>query len=251
MARHYGAFDTSWHLSMPEQHRLLPLPIALYAKGIQRYGFHGLAFQSAMRQLARHAPTLAGGRVVLAHLGGSSSLCAVHDGRCVNTTMGMTPLGGVSMSTRSGSLDPGVILHLQRSLGMSPQVLDCTLWRESGLKGVSGESGDMRVLLASQSQHAHRAIAVYVAGIVQGIAMIAASMGGIDALAFSGGIGMHAASVRGSIAEALGWIGWVIDDGLNQRSAAEISRPKSSVRTFVLAVDEEFEMADAVAERVD
>lgn len=134
---------------------------------------------------------------------------------------------------------------------MLPQVLDRTLWRESGLKGVSGESGDMRVLLASQSQHAHRAIAVYVAGIVQGIAMMAASMGGIDALAFSGGIGMHAASVRGSIAEALGWIGWVIDDGLNQRSAAEISRPKSSVRTFVLAVDEEFEMADAVAERVD
>jgi acetate kinase len=250
-ARHYGAFDTSWHLTMPEQYRLLPLPFALYAQGIRRYGFHGLAFQSAIRQLARQAPALAAGRIVLAHLGGGSSLCAAQDGRCVNTTMGMTPLGGVPMSTRSGSLDPGVILHLQRSLGMSPEVLDRMLWKESGLQGLSGESGDMRVLLASQSPHARRAIAVYVAGIVQGIAMMAASMGGIDALVFSGGIGLHAGSVRASIVDALGWMGVVIDEGLNQRSAAELSGPQSSVRTFALAVNEEFEMADAVAGRVD
>lgn len=250
-ARHYGAFDTSWHLSMAEQHRLLPLPIALYAHGIRRYGFHGLAFQSAMRQLVRRAPALAGGRIVLAHLGGGSSLCAVHGGRCVNTTMDMTPLSGIPMSTRPGSLDPGVILHLQRGLGIAPEVLDRMLWKESGLKGLSGESGDMRVLLASPSEDARRAIAVYVAGAVQGVAAMTASIGGIDALVFSGGIGMHAAPVRACIVGALAWLGLAIEGDLNQQSAPEISHPDARVRTFVLPVDEEFEMADAVAGLVD
>lgn len=246
-ASHYGAFDTSWHLSMPERHRLLPLPIALYAQGIRHYGFHGLAFQSAMRQLVQLAPEQARGRIVLAHLGGGSSLSAVHDGQCVNTTMGLTPLAGIPMSSRPGSLDPGVILHLQRHLNLSPSDLDRLLWKESGLKGLSGESGDMRILLASQSEQARRAIAVYVAGVVQGVAAMAASIGGIDALAFSGGIGTHAAPIRASVVDSLGWLGLVIDGDLNQQSAAEISRPSARVRTFVLPVDEELEMADAVA----
>jgi len=246
-ARHYGAFDTAWHRSMPDHHQLLPLPIALYDQGIRRYGFHGLAFQSAMRQLGNFAPALTHGRIVLAHLGGGSSLCAVRDGRCVNTTMGMTPLGGIAMSTRPGSLDPGVILHLQRHLGIPPADLDRLLWRESGLKGLSGESGDMRVLLASPSNSAMRAIDVYVAGVVEGIAAMAASIGGIDALTFSGGIGMHAAAVRARIVEALGWLGIGIEDHLNRQAAVEISRPGAPVRTFVMSVDEEFEMADGVA----
>lgn len=246
-ARHYAAFDTSWHLSMPQQHRVLPLPFPLYAQGVKRYGFHGLAFQSAMRQLGQLAPERADGRIVLAHLGGGSSLCAVRNGRCVNTTMGMTPLGGIAMSTRPGSLDPGVILHLQRNLGIPPADLDRMLWKESGLKGLSGESGDMRVLLASPSEHARRAIEVYVAGVVQGIAAMAASIGGIDILAFSGGVGLHAPTIRAGVVNALDWLGLAIENDLNQRSTAEISRENARIRTFVLYVDEELEMADAVA----
>lgn len=246
-ARHFGAFDTSWHLSMPERHRLLPLPFALYAQGVKRYGFHGLAFQSGMRQLAQRAPELALGRIVLAHLGGGSSLCAVRNGSCVNTTMGMTPLGGIAMSTRPGSLDPGVILHLQRGLGIPAADLDRMLWQESGLKGLSGESGDMRVLMASPSQHAQRAIEVYIDSVARGIASMAASIGGIDVLAFSGGVGIHAAAIRAGVADALDWLGLGIEEELNRRSAAELSRTDAMVRTFVLRVDEEFEMADSVA----
>lgn len=246
-ARHYGAFDTSWHLAMPEQRRLLPLPFSLYAQGVKRYGFHGLAFQSALRQLAKIAPELTGGRIVLAHLGGGSSLCAVRDGRCVNTTMGLTPLGGIAMSTRSGSLDPGVVLYLQRNLGISPADLDRMLWKESGLKGLSGISGDMRELMASPSEDARRAIEVYTDGVVQGIAAMAASMGGIDALGFSGGVGAHAATIRQRMTDALGWLGLKVDSDLDPNSSADISHTDATVRTFVLHADEEFEMADGIS----
>jgi acetate kinase len=250
-ARHYGAFDTSWHLSMPDRYKVLPLPRDLYGQGVRRYGFHGLAFQSAMRRLVSLAPSMAGGRIVLAHLGGGSSLCAVRESHCVNTTMGMTPLGGIPMSTRPGSLDPGVILHLQRRLHLSSTELDRLLWRESGLKGLSGESGDMRKLLASTSASARRAIEVYVAGVAQGVAAMAACIGGIDALVFSGGIGMNAAPVRASVVGALGWLGLAIDLERNRNSTAEISRPDATVRTFVVPVDEELEMAEAVSALVD
>lgn len=241
-----GVFDTSWHQTMPEKYRALPIPYSLYSRGVKRYGFHGLAFQSAMRQLARIAPALSNGRVVLAHLGGGSSLCAVLGGRCMNTTMGMTPLGGIAMSTRSGSLDPGVLLHLQRGLGMSPDDIDRLLWRESGLYGLSGESGDMRTLLTSNSKGAHRAIDVYVSGVVQGIAAMAACLQGIDALVFSGGIGKHAATIRTRMADELGWTGIGINPELNQAGAVEISSATATVRTFVLSVNEEDEMVAAV-----
>lgn len=246
-ARQIGVFDTSWHKTMPERHRVLPIPYPLYSSGVKRYGFHGLAFQSAMRQLGRIAPKLSTGRVVLAHLGGGSSLCAVLNGDCVNTTMGMTPLGGIPMASRSGSLDPGVLLHLQRRLGMSPDEIDQLLWRESGLHGLSGESGDMRTLLASSSDGARRAIDVYVSGVAQGIAAMSACIGGIDALAFSGGIGMHAAEIRARVTGELGWMGLEIDFGLNHAGAVDIASSTTVVKTFVLPVDEEEEMVGAVA----
>ena len=245
-ARQIGVFDSSWHQTMPQKHRVLAIPYSLYARGVKRYGFHGLAFQSAMRQLSVIAPPLAHRRIVLAHLGGGSSLCAVLDGKSVNTTMGMTPLGGIPMATRSGSLDPGVLLHLQRGLEMSPDEIDRLLLHESGLKGISAESGDMRELLRSPTATARRAVEVYVAGVAQGIAAMAACIGGIDVLAFSGGVGIHAAPIRASVVGALGWMGLAIDDNLNQQSAAEVSHPSASVRTFVLPVDEELEMAEAV-----
>ena len=246
-ARQLGAFDTSWHQTMPEKHRLFPIPYALFSDGVKRYGFHGLAFQSAMRQLSTIAPEFSAGRVVLAHLGGGSSLCAVLDGKCVATTMGMTPLGGIGMSSRSGSLDPGVLLHLQRSIGMSPDEIDNLLWRDSGLKGLSGESGDMRKLLASGSAGARRAIEVYVSDVVQGIAAMAACIEGCDALIFSGGIGTHGAEVRARVTSGLRWMGVEIDPALNGSSALNISHATAAISTFVLHVDEEQEMVGAVA----
>ena len=246
-ARQVGVFDTTWHQSMPAIHRVLAIPYALHLRGVKRYGFHGLAFQSALRQLGTRAPELARSRVVLAHLGGGSSLCAVRDGRCVNTTMGMTPLDGIPMSTRPGSLDPGVLLHLQRALGMAPDEVDQLLWHESGLKGLSGETGDMRQLLASDSEGARRAIDVYVAAVAQGIAAMAACMRGVDGLAFSGGIGAHAAEIRRRVANELEWLGLRIDPGLNRIGAREITASEATVRTFALAIDEELEVALAAA----
>ncbi|WP_147652656.1 acetate/propionate family kinase [Vulcaniibacterium gelatinicum] len=248
-AEQIGVYDTAWHRTMPERHRLLPLPYPLFAQGVQRYGFHGLAFQSAMRQLAGLAPDRCRGRVVLAHLGGGSSLCAVRDGRCVNTTMGMTPLDGIPMATRPGSLDPGVVLYLQRNLGMPADDLDRLLWRESGLSGLSGESGDMHRLLASPSPGAQRAVEVYVTRVAQGIAAMAACIGGIELLAFSGGIGRHAAEIRSRVAAELEWLGVALDPALNREGVAEVSSATATVRTFVLAVDEEREMALAYAAR--
>ncbi len=246
-ARQIGVFDTSWHQTMAEKHRVFPLPYALYSSGVKRFGFHGLAFQSALRQLGDIAPSLSSGRLVLAHLGGGSSLCAVFDGACVNTTMGMTPLGGIAMASRSGSLDPGVLLHLQRSLAMSEEEIDRLLWRESGLRGLSGESGDMRKLLLSGSDGARLAIDVYVSGVVQGIASMAASIQGVDALVFSGGIGANAAGIRARVTDELAWMGLQIDPGLNRAGALEVSASATTVRTFALPVDEETEMVCAIA----
>ena len=250
-ARQIGVFDTSWHQSIPETHRLFPLPYTLFERGVKRYGFHGIAFQSAVRQLTTLAPEVARGRLVLAHLGGGSSLSAVLGGRCVNTTMGMTPLAGVPMSTRPGSLDPGVLLHLQRALGLSPDEIDRMLWHESGMKGLSGETGDMRALLASGSQGAQRAIDVYVARVAQEIAAMAACIRGIDGLVFTGGIGAHAAGIRSRLATELDWLGVKVEPGLNRADAREITSPEAPVRVFALKVDEELELALAAASMVE
>lgn len=245
-ARQLGVFDTSWHQTMPEKYRVLPIPYSLFSRGVKRYGFHGLAFQSAMRLLESAAPELADRRVVLVHLGGGSSLCAVLDGESVNTTMGMTPLSGIPMATRSGSLDPGVLLHLQRSLGMSDKEIDQLLWHESGLNGLSGETGDMRQLLTSNSDGARRAIDVYVAGVAQGIAAMAACLNGIDAVVFSGGIGTHSPEIRARVLGALGWLGLGVEPDFNQAGTLEISSPEAVARTFVVSIDEEREMIDAI-----
>ena len=242
-ARQIGVFDTSWHQTMVQSRRMLPIPGPLYARGVKRYGFHGLAFQSAMREIAEVAPEIARGRLVLAHLGGGSSLCAVLAGRCVSTTMGMTPLDGLPMSSRPGSLDPGVLLYLQRDLAMSPAEIDQLLWHESGLKGMSGESGDMRELLASGSDGARRAIDVYVHSVAQGVASMAACIGGIDGLAFSGGIGANAAEIRSRVASELEWMGIAIAPALNETNARDISHVLASVKTLVVQVDEEAELA--------
>ncbi|MDG2518377.1 acetate/propionate family kinase [Lysobacter soli] len=241
--QHIAVFDTCWHRTMPDEHRRLALPEALHARGVRRYGFHGLAFASGIARVADITPHLVGGRIVLAHLGGGSSLCAIREQISVNTTMGLTPLGGIAMATRPGSLDPGVVLHLQRTLRMSNEEIDHLLWRNSGLLGMSGESGDMRRLLASDASSARCAVAVYVTLAAQGIAAMAACIGGIDVLGFSGGIGQNAAAVRERICAQLDWMGIRLDPAANQTHRTDASAGDAAVRTLILPIDEEQEMA--------
>lgn len=242
-----GAYDTSWHATLPANTRRLPVPRHWDALGVRRYGFHGLAFASVMRSLASQGDGIARGRVVLAHLGGGASLCAVQDGRSVDTTMTMTPLDGVPMATRSGSLDPGVVLFLLRQEGFTLDSLEQALYHECGMRGISGQSGDMRELLASDSPAAALARDVFALRVAQGIAAMATRLGGIDDLAFSGGIGANAAEVRSAIVEYLAWLGMQLDEDANHRGAMRLDAPASPVRLWRVEVDEEGEIAAACA----
>lgn len=240
-----GVYDTTWHATLPANARRLPVPQHWDALGVRRYGFHGLAFASAMRVLASQDDAVARGRVVLAHLGGGSSLCAVHDGRSVDTTMTMTPLDGVPMATRSGSLDPGALLFLLRGQGFTPDSLEQALYHQCGMRGVSGQSGDVRELLASASPAAALALDMFALGIAQAVAAMATRLGGIDDLVFSGGIGARAAGVRSAIVKYLAWLGLHLDEDANHRGAMRLHAPASLVRLWCVEVDEEGEIAAA------
>ncbi|MFC5577933.1 acetate/propionate family kinase [Lysobacter niabensis] len=240
-----GVYDTAWHATLPANTRRLPVPQRWDALGVRRYGFHGLAFASAMRVLANQDDGTARGRVVLAHLGGGASLCAVHDGRSIDTTMAMTPLDGVPMATRSGCLDPGALLFLLRQEDLSVDSLEQALYRECGMRGVSGLSGDMRELLASNSPAVTLALDMFALRIAQGIAAMATRLGGIDDLVFSGGIGANAASVRGAIVKYLAWLDLQLDDDANVRGVTHLDSPASRARIWRIEVDEEGEIASA------
>jgi len=244
-ARALGVFDTSWHRTLAAESRTLALPGRWRAAGIERYGFHGLAFQSAYRQLCTASPGTASARAVLAHLGSGASLCAVRDGHSVDTTMGLTPLDGVPMATRSGSLDPGVVLHLIREAKGDVDAVEAELSGRSGLLGLSGISGDMRLLLSDETESARLAIAVFTMRVAQGIASMATSAGGLDDLVFSGGVGSHAAPVRAAIGERLAWLGVNMDARANEENATRIEAIGSRVRVWVVKVDEEWELARA------
>jgi len=241
-----GAYDTAWHAALPANTRRLPVPQSWDALGVRRYGFHGLAFASAMRLLANAEPRIARGRVVLAHLGGGSSLCAVQEGRSVDTTMAMTPLDGIPMATRIGSFDPGALLFLLRK-GITLDALEQTLYRECGMRGISGHSGDVRELLASNSTAAALALDVFALRVAQGLAAMATRLGGIDDLVFSGGIGANAASVRSAIVNYLAWLDIRLDEEANLRGAIRLDAPASPVRVWRLEVDEASEIALACA----
>lgn len=238
-----GAYDTVWHAALPASTRRLPVPQSWDALGVRRYGFHGLAFASAMRLLASMADGIAGGRVVLAHLGGGASLCAVQDGCSVDTTMTTTPLDGVPMATRSGSLDPGALLFLLRQKDFTVDSVEQALYHECGMRGISGQSGDMRELLSSDSPAAELAREVFALRVAQGIAAMATRLGGIDDLVFSGGIGANAADVRSAIVKYLAWLGMQLDDDANHRQAIRLDAPASPIRIWRLEVDEESEIA--------
>lgn len=202
----FACFDTGFHATQDRLMTTLPLP-GLYRNALtRRYGFHGLSYAWICRVLARDAPELAAGRVVIAHLGGGSSLCAVHNGRSVDTSMGMTALDGLPMSTRCGAIDPGVILYLQAEYGLDHDQMQDLLYHECGLKGLSGISGDMKTLLADESADARFAIDYYCLRVAQMVARMAVSLGGIDGLIFTGGIGTHAAPVRDRVMDHLSWL---------------------------------------------
>lgn len=232
-----ACFDTAFHRTCPEVARRYGLPRVWQERGIERYGFHGLSYQSIVEQL----PIVTGvlpRRTVIAHLGAGASMAAVLDGQSIATTMGFTPLDGLLMATRCGSLDPGVVLHLADHEQMAPHEIGSLLARESGLLGVSGISGDMRVLLESDTTAASEAIDLFCYRAIREVGSLAAALGGVDCLVFTAGIGEHAAAVRERICEGLGWLGLAFDAAANATHGPRISTISSRVSTWVIPTDE-------------
>jgi acetate kinase len=233
-----ACFDTAFHASMPETARRLPLPRCFYDQGIRHYGFHGLSYEYILSVLGQRLSA----RVIIAHLGNGASMAAIRNGSPIDTSMGLTPTGGFMMSTRSGDLDPGVLLYLLRA-GYNPEQLDRMLNRESGLLGVSGSSSDVKTLLEKRDRDplADEAIRMFCYGIRKFIGAYAAVLGGLDILVFTGGIGEHAAPVRAEICAGLEFLGIELDTEQNARHAETISRGKCTVR--VIPTDEDLMIA--------
>lgn len=238
-----ACFDTAFHHSMTPPASRFAIPRHFEARGIRRYGFHGLSFEYVAGRLAEIAPELAAKRTVIAHLGNGASLCALRDGRSIDTTMGLTPLDGLVMGTRCGTIDPGVLLYLQQHENMSADDVQHLLYHESGLLGVSGLSADMRTLLASHESAAREAVDLFTFRAAQEIAMMATTLGGLDCLVFTGGIGEHAKEIRGAIGEDLGWLGVQIDAAANDAARGRINAANSAVDVFVIPTNEELTIA--------
>ncbi|MEI4233463.1 acetate/propionate family kinase [Roseovarius sp. D22-M7] len=235
-----ACFDTAFHRSRPRHAQLFALPRALSDEGILRYGFHGLSYQHIAARLPEVlGPTMAKGRVIVAHLGSGASLCAMRRGQSLDTTMGFTALDGLMMGTRCGQIDPGVLLHLMREKGMDADALEHLLGRESGLLGVSGISSDMRDLLGSDAPEAAEAVALFVHMIQRQIGALTATLGGLDALVFTAGIGERSAEVRSKVMAGLGWLGLAPDEDANAANETRISTSESRVTAAMIPTDEE------------
>jgi len=232
-------FDTACHAVQPDVNRRFALPRALHDEGVQRYGFHGLSYESIVAQFAQLAPPLARQRVIVAHLGNGASMCAMAEGRSVVTTMSFSPLDGLTMGTRCGRLDPAVVLYLMRSRGMSTDEVEKLLFRESGLLGLSGVSSDMRELEASKQPAAAEAITHFVEQVVQHMGSLAAALRGVDAIVFTGGIGENAAALRERILAECAWLGLDVDAAANAAGARRLTTPQSPVSAWVFKTDEE------------
>jgi acetate kinase len=237
-----ACFDTAFHRTLPRPAQIVPIPRKYWGLGIRRYGFHGLSYTYLMEELARAAPPEeARGRVVLAHLGAGASLAAVREGRCVETTMGFTPASGLVMGTRCGDLDPGVPAFLARAYGMTTERFDEMVHKESGLRGVSEISSDLRDLLARQNADARAAEAIdlFCYRVRMGIGAFSAVLGGLDSLVFSGGIGENAAEIRRRACQGLGFLGINLDEARNKSAEALISTDASPTKVRVIRADEE------------
>lgn len=243
-----ACFDTAFHHAMPRVAKLLPIPQRYGAKGVQRYGFHGLSYSHLMEELRRLDPTRAKGRVILAHLGNGASLAAVHRGKSIDTSMGFTPAAGLVMGTRSGDLDPGLLSFLARREKMTPARFARMVNHESGLLGVSATSSDLRDLLAREKRDARaaEAIALFCYQAKKWIGSYAAALGGLDTLVFSGGIGENAPLIRQRICAGLGFLGVALDRQRNAKNAPLISSAAGRVKVWVLSTDEELTIARSV-----
>jgi acetate kinase len=239
-----ACFDTAFHHTQPEIATAFALPRSITAQGIRRYGFHGLSYEYIASVLPDVlGPTAAEGRVVVAHLGNGASMCAMRQRQSVATTMGFTALDGLPMGTRCGNLDPGVVLYLIQESGITAQAVTDLLYHSSGLLGVSGVSDDMRTLLASEDALAAKAIALFVYRIGRELGSLVASLGGLDALVFTAGIGEHAPEIRRRACEQAAWLGIELDDAANAAGAARITMPGSRTSAWVIPTNEDLMIA--------
>ena len=243
-----ACFDTAFHRTMPRVARLLPIPRRYAAKGVERYGFHGLSYAYLMEELGRLDPAAAKGRVILAHLGNGASLAAVRHGKSIDTSMGFTPTAGLVMSTRTGDLDPGLVYYLARTERMTAARFQRMVNHESGLLGVSGTSSDLRDLLAREAAdvRAAEAVALFCYQAKKWIGSFAAALGGVDTLVFAGGIGENAPLIRERICDGLGFLGIALDRKRNAKNAPLISPDAGRVKVRVIRTDEELMIARSV-----
>ena len=246
-----ACFDTAFHRHHPYVNDTFAIPRAYYDKGVRRYGFHGLSYDYIAGELRRIAPTIAQGRVVVAHLGNGASMCAIQDGKSVASTMGFSALDGLPMGTRCGQLDAGVVLYLMDQEGLSATDISDMLYKKSGLLGLSDLSNDMRTLEASDSLEARQAIDYFVFRIQRELGGMAAAMGGIDGLVFCGGIGENSAFIRDRVCERTAWMGIEIDYKKNDAHAQVISTEMSRTTVMVIPTNEELVIARAAREFTD
>ena len=238
-----ACFDTAFHRTAPEVEQAFALPYSFYEEGIRRYGFHGLSYEYIASVLPEHAPEIANGRVVVAHLGNGCSACAMRNQVSIATTMGFTALDGLPMGTRCGELDAGVVLHLIQQKGMSANELVDLLYRRSGMLGLSGISSDFRELLTSDDPRARFAVEVFCYRVAGHIASLAAALGGLDGVVFTAGVGENAAPVRRAICRACSWLGLELDEAANREHKERISTPDSRVGAYVIKTDENLMIA--------
>jgi acetate kinase len=238
-----ACFDTAFHRTQPEEAQAYALPAEITARGVRRYGFHGLSYEYIASRLPDVAPAAAGGRTVVAHLGNGASMCALRAGRSMASTMGFTAVDGLPMGTRCGNIDPGVILYLMDELKMDTRGVEDLIYKRSGLLGVSGISSDMRTLLASTEPRARFAVELFTYRIGRELGSLAAALEGIDALVFTGGIGERAGAIRERVCRQAGWLGIELDPAANQSDGPRISTESSRVKAWVIPTDEELMIA--------
>jgi len=238
-----ACFDTAFHRNHAEVARVIPLPRDLCKTELQRYGFHGISYEYIASVLPREAPEIAHGRVIVAHLGSGASLCALKDGKSVDSTMSFTALDGLCMGTRPGAIDPGALLYLFQNLKLSVKDVETVLYKKSGLLGISGISNDMRLLLTRSEPEARLAVDYFVYRAAKEIGALAAVLGGIDGLVFTAGIGKNSPEIRRRICEASGWLGIELDKEANAHNHTRISMPQSKVSAWMIPTDEELMIA--------
>jgi acetate kinase len=238
-----ACFDTAFHRSHGPLADRYAIPERFYQEGVRRYGFHGLSYEYIAGRLPDLNPAIAKGRVIVAHLGSGASMCALENGRSIESTMGFTALDGLPMGTRPGQIDPGVLLYLFAQKGMMAKDVEDLLYRQSGLKGLSGISNDMRELEASAAPAAALAIDYFVYRIALNTGMLAAALNGLDAFIFTAGIGENSPTIRARVAEKLAWLGVDFDNAANKAGGPLISKPQSKVAAYVVGTDEELMIA--------